>query len=172
MSDKTIKIRPLISVLIIALLVAIDQISKVIAYNTLAVNGNASTIKNAVFSFYYVENTGISFSMLNSKMTLIIIITTIILICLLYVLIKTPKTLYYMPFSITLSVIVAGAIGNLYDRIFRGYVIDFIMLEFINFPVFNFADICVCIGLLVLVILIFFRYKDKDFEFIFKFKGK
>ncbi len=172
MSDKTIKIRPLISALIIALLVVIDQISKVIAYNTLAVNGNASTIKNAVFSFYYVENTGISFSMLNSKMTLIIIITTIILICLLYVLVKTPKTLYYMPFSITLSVIVAGAIGNLYDRIFRGYVIDFIMLEFINFPVFNFADICVCIGLLVLVILIFFRYKDKDFEFIFKFKGK
>lgn len=172
MSDKTIKIRPLISALIIALLVVIDQISKVIAYNTLAVNGNASTIKNAVFSFYYVENTGISFSMLNSKMTLIIIITTIILICLLYVLIKTPKTLYYMPFSITLSVIVAGAIGNLYDRIFRGYVIDFIMLEFINFPVFNFADICVCVGLLVLVILIFFRYKDKDFEFIFKFKGK
>lgn len=172
MSDKTIKIRPLISALIIALLVVIDQISKVIAYNTLAVNGNASTIKNAVFSFYYVENTGISFSMLNSKMTLIIIITTIILICLLYVLIKTPKTLYYMPFSIALSVIVAGAIGNLYDRIFRGYVIDFIMLEFINFPVFNFADICVCVGLLVLVILIFFRYKDKDFEFIFKFKGK
>ena len=172
MSDKTIKIRPLISALIIALLVVIDQISKVIAYNTLAVNGNASTIKNAVFSFYYVENTGISFSMLNSKMTLIIIITTIILICLLYVLVKTPKTLYYMPFSVTLSVIVAGAIGNLYDRIFRGYVIDFIMLEFINFPVFNFADICVCIGLLVLVILIFFRYKDKDFEFIFKFKGK
>lgn len=172
MSDKTIKIRPLISALIIALLVVIDQISKVMAYNTLAVNGNASTIKNAVFSFYYVENTGISFSMLNSKMTLIIIITTIILICLLYVLIKTPKTLYYMPFSITLSVIVAGAIGNLYDRIFRGYVIDFIMLEFISFPVFNFADICVCVGLLVLVILIFFRYKDKDFEFIFKFKGK
>lgn len=172
MSDKTIKIRPLISALIIALLVVIDQISKVIAYNTLAVNGNASTIKNAVFSFYYVENTGISFSMLNSKMTLIIIITTIILICLLYVLIKTPKTLYYMPFSITLSVIVAGAIGNLYDRIFRGYVIDFIMLEFISFPVFNFADIFVCVGLLVLVILIFFRYKDKDFEFIFKFKGK
>ncbi len=172
MNDKTIKIRPLISALIIALLVVIDQISKVIAYNTLAVSGNASTIKNAVFSFYYVENTGISFSMLNSKMTLIIIITTIILICLLYVLIKTPKTLYYMPFSITLSVIVAGAIGNLYDRIFRGYVIDFIMLEFISFPVFNFADICVCVGLLVLVILIFFRYKDKDFEFIFKFKGK
>lgn len=172
MSDKTIKIRPLISALIIALLVVIDQISKVIAYNTLAVNGNASTIKNAVFSFYYVENTGISFSMLNSKMALIIVITTIILICLLYVLIKTPKTLYYMPFSITLSVIVAGAIGNLYDRIFRGYVIDFIMLEFINFPVFNFADICVCVGLVILVILIFFRYKDKDFEFIFKFKGK
>ncbi len=172
MSDKTIKIRPLISALIIALLVVIDQISKVIAYNTLAVNGNASTIKNAVFSFYYVENTGISFSMLNSKMALIIVITTIILICLLYVLIKTPKTLYYMPFSITLSVIVAGAIGNLYDRIFRGYVIDFIMLEFIDFPVFNFADICVCVGLVILVILIFFRYKDKDFEFIFRFKGK
>lgn len=172
MKEKTIKIRPLISIIIIAILVVIDQLSKVIAYNTLATNGNVSTIKNAVFSLYYVENTGISFSMLNSKMVLIIVITTIILACLLYVLIKTPKTMYYMPFSVVLSVIIAGAIGNLYDRIFRGYVIDFIMLEFINFPVFNFADIFVCVGLIILVILIFVRYKDKDFEFIFRIKGK
>ena len=172
MDEKKIKIRPLISVLIIGLLFAIDQVSKSFAYNHLYLNGEGSALKNAIFSLYYVENTGISFSMLNSKMALIIIITSIILAILVYVLLRTPKYKYYMPFSCVLSVIIAGAIGNLYDRIFRGYVIDFIMLEFIDFPVFNFADICVCVGLFVLVILIFFKYKDKDFDFIFKFKGK
>ena len=172
MDEKKIKIRPLISVLIIGLLFAIDQVSKSFAYNNLYLNGEESALKNAIFSLYYVENTGISFSMLNSKMALIIIITSIILAILVYVLLRTPKYKYYMPFSCELSVIIAGAIGNLYDRIFRGYVIDFIMLEFIDFPVFNFADICVCVGLFVLVILIFFKYKDKDFDFIFKFKGK
>lgn len=172
MNDKKIKIRPLISALIIIILFAIDQITKYIAYNSLNVNGTSKTIRNAVFSLYYVENTGISFSMLDSKMTLIIIITLIILIGIVYVLVRTPKTRYYMAFSVCMSVIIAGALGNLFDRIYRGYVIDFIMLEFIDFPVFNFADIFVCAGLVILIILIIFKYKDKDFEYIFSFKRK
>ena len=172
MNENTIKIRPLISVLIIVLFIALDQLSKIWAYNTLALTGNESTIKNIIFSLYYVENTGISFSLFNSKMPLIIIITSIILLILVFVLIRTPKTMYFMPFSVSLSVIIAGALGNLFDRIYRGYVIDFIMLEFIDFPVFNIADICVCVGLLILVILIIFKYKDKDFNYIFKRKDK
>ena len=77
-----------------------------------------------------------------------------------------------MPFSIVLSVIVGGAAGNMIDRIFRGFVIDFIMLDFINFPIFNVADIFVCVGLFILVILIIFKYKDKDFDFIIPKKGE
>lgn len=172
MKDKIIKARPLISILIILVCVGIDQLTKILAINNLRDLADEIPVINKVFGLYYVENKGISFSMLSSKMALIIIITSIIMLILIYVMIRTPKTKYFMPFSIVLSVIVGGAAGNMIDRIFRGYVIDFIMLDFINFPIFNVADIFVCVGLFILVILIIFKYKDKDFDFIIPKKGE
>ena len=172
MKDKIIKARPLISILIILVCVGIDQLTKLLAINNLRDLADEIPVINKVFGLYYVENKGISFSMLSSKMALIIIITSIIMLILIYVLIRTPKTKYFMPFSIVLSVIVGGAAGNMIDRIFRGFVIDFIMLDFINFPIFNVADIFVCVGLFILVILIIFKYKDKDFDFIIPKKGE
>lgn len=172
MKDKTIKARPLISIIIILVCVGIDQLTKLLAINNLRDLADEIPVINKVFGLYYVENKGISFSMLSSKMALIIIITSIIMLILIYVMIRTPKTKYFMPFSIVLSVIVGGAAGNMIDRIFRGFVIDFIMLDFINFPIFNVADIFVCVGLFILVILIIFKYKDKDFDFIIPKKGR
>ena len=172
MKDKIFKARPLISILIILVCVGIDQLTKLLAINNLRDLADEIPVINKVFGLYYVENKGISFSMLSSKMALIIIITSIIMLILIYVMIRTPKTKYFMPFSIVLSVIVGGAAGNMIDRIFRGFVIDFIMLDFINFPIFNVADIFVCVGLFILVILIIFKYKDKDFDFIIPKKGE
>ena len=172
MKDKVIKARPLISILIILVCVGIDQLTKLLAINNLRDLADEIPVINKVFGLYYVENKGISFSMLSSKMALIIIITSIIMLILIYVMIRTPKTKYFMPFSIVLSVIIGGAAGNMIDRIVRGFVIDFIMLDFINFPIFNVADIFVCVGLFILVILIIFKYKDKDFDFIIPKKGE
>ncbi len=172
MKDNVIKARPLISVLIILVCVGIDLLTKLLAINNLRDLADEIPVINKVFGLYYVENKGISFSMLSSKMALIIIITSIIMLILIYVMIRTPKTKYFMPFSIVLSVIVGGAAGNMIDRMFRGFVIDFIMLDFINFPIFNVADIFVCVGLFILVILIIFKYKDKDFDFIIPKKGE
>ena len=172
MNSNVIKARPLISILIIIVCVGIDQLTKLLAINNLRDLADEIPVINKVFGLYYVENKGISFSMLSSKMALIIIITSIIMLILIYIMIRTPKTKYFMPFSIVLSVIVGGAAGNMIDRIFRGFVIDFIMLDFINFPIFNVADIFVCVGLFILVILIIFKYKDKDFDFIIPKKGE
>lgn len=172
MNSNVIKARPLISIIIIFVCVGIDQLTKLFAINNLRDLADEIPVINKVFGLYYVENKGISFSMLSSKMALIIIITSIITLILIYVMIRTPKTKYFMPFSIVLSVIVGGAAGNMIDRIFRGFVIDFIMLDFINFPIFNVADIFVCVGLFILVILIIFKYKDKDFDFIIPKKGE
>ena len=172
MNSNVIKARPLISIIIIFVCVGMDQLTKLFAINNLRDLADEIPVINKVFGLYYVENKGISFSMLSSKMALIIIITSIIMLILIYVMIRTPKTKYFMPFSIVLSVIVGGAAGNMIDRIFRGFVIDFIMLDFINFPIFNVADIFVCVGLFILVILIIFKYKDKDFDFIIPKKGE
>ena len=172
MNSNVIKARPLISIIIIFVCVGMDQLTKLFAINNLRDLADEIPVINKVFGLYYVENKGISFSMLSSKMALIIIITSIIMLILIYIMIRTPKTKYFMPFSIVLSVIVGGAAGNMIDRIFRGFVIDFIMLDFINFPIFNVADIFVCVGLFILVILIIFKYKDKDFDFIIPKKGE
>lgn len=172
MNSNVIKARPLISIIIIFVCVGMDQLTKLFAINNLRDLADEIPVINKAFGLYYVENKGISFSMLSSKMALIIIITSIIMLILIYVMIRTPKTKYFMPFSIVLSVIVGGAAGNMIDRIFRGFVIDFIMLDFINFPIFNVADIFVCVGLFILVILIIFKYKDKDFDFIIPKKGE
>ena len=67
------------------------------------------------------------------------------------------------------SVLAAGAIGNLIDRIAYGYVVDFIYFKFIDFPVFNIADICVTLSAFVLVVFFIFFYKeDKNFHLFFK----
>ena len=58
----------------------------------------------------------------------------------------------------------AGAVGNLIDRIFRGYVIDFIYISLIHFPIFNVADICVSLSAGLLLILMLFVYRDDELE--------
>ena len=60
----------------------------------------------------------------------------------------------------------AGAVGNFIDRLFLGYVRDFIYFRLINFPVFNVADCYVTIGLALFIIMVLFIYKDEDFNFL------
>ena len=62
--------------------------------------------------------------------------------------------------------LISGAAGNLIDRAFSGYVTDFIYFSLIDFPVFNFADICVCCSMAGILYLVFFYYKDEDYEFL------
>lgn len=60
----------------------------------------------------------------------------------------------------------AGGLGNFIDRLFLGYVRDFLYFKLIDFPVFNVADSYVTIGLVILIILIMFVYNEKDFGFL------
>lgn len=67
-----------------------------------------------------------------------------------------------------LVILVAGAVGNMIDRIYNGYVVDFLYFELINFPVFNVADCYVVVGAILAVILIIFYYDDNDLNRILK----
>ncbi len=84
---------------------------------------------------------------------------------------KMPDEKKYRLLHVLLSLIAAGAIGNMIDRIRLDYVVDFIYFVLINFPIFNVADIYVSVSTVALVILLLFVYKENDLNFI-SFKQK
>ena len=88
-----------------------------------------------------------------------------------YVLYKMPEEKKYRILHVLLSLIAAGAIGNMIDRIRLDYVVDFIYFVLINFPIFNVADIYVSLSTVALVFLLLFYYKENDLSFI-SFKQK
>ena len=122
------------------IIVILDQLSKI-----LIINKNI-TIIHSLLSFTYTKNYGGAFSIGNLP---IIIILSIILIIgiLVFLLIKNNEIKNYTPYILILS----GSIGNLIDRLSRGYVIDFININLFNFPSFNIADMCIVFGTFSLI---------------------
>lgn len=141
-----------IIILIISLII-FDQISKVLITNYFEVGDSLSIINN-FFKFFYIKNTGAAFGIfMNSKVTLIII--TLMLIV--YLIIELKKNINNKVISISLSLIISGALGNLIDRIFRGYVVDFISFTIFDkeMAIFNVADTFITFGVVLLLIYLF-----------------
>lgn len=140
-------------VLGLAVLVAvIDQVLKYLVVNFLDKTNPTEIIPN-LFSLTYVENKGAAFGMLADARWIFITFTIIITAFLIYILFK--KRINNKLFLISVVLIIGGGIGNLIDRIFLGYVVDFLSISFFP-PVCNFADYCITIGAVLLVIYILF----------------
>ena len=134
------------------IIILLDQIVKVIL-----IDKNIILIPS-VLSFTYTQNTGTAFGIGNNN-TMLIIILNIIILGIIIKLLKERKDGIELNTLLSLILILAGGISNLIDRIFRGFVIDFIDVNFLNFPNFNLADISIVIGVFLLVIIIFKNYK-------------
>ena len=147
------------------ILVAIDQVSKYWVRTYLSVHGPINIIPT-VLSLEYHTNNGAVWGTFSGKVAALRILTVIIFLLILFLYFKIPKDKKYTPLKILAVFIMAGAIGNLIDRIYLGYVVDFIYFEVINFPLFNFADSCLTVSCILLLILALFYYKDQDFDFI------
>ncbi len=146
----------IIAVIIIAILVLIDQLTKLYAINVIKPQRFVSVIDNFYY-FTYVENRGAAFGMMQNKQLFFIIITVVIFAVLGYVLVKykIEGKLFY-----TATVLIfAGGIGNLIDRIFRGYVVDFLQFSFFP-PVCNLADYYITVGAVMLIISVAFCKKN------------
>lgn len=154
------------STLTIALLIAIDQISKYLVVQHLKPI-RYYELCTGILRLTYLENRGAFFGMLQGARWFFIILTMICLLVCGYLFIKMPIKSRYLPLRSTLIIFTAGAIGNFIDRFINGYVVDFFEFRFINFAVFNVADIYVTISFVLIILLILFKYKDKDFE-VFK----
>ena len=136
------KKRFLINVIIIIILVLIDQLTK-----QMLINKNICIIPN-VLDLTYIQNSGAAFG-IGSNFFVMCSSIIIILLFMAYLYVDREKINNFFPYTLVIS----GAVGNLIDRIIRGYVIDFIDISFLNFPCFNIADICVVVGIVVLIIL-------------------
>ena len=111
--------------IIIVLGFILDRASKVMAFNVLG-GGYEKQIIKGIFSLEYYENTGAAFSMLSSKTMLLAFVSLIAVIVMTVALLKYRKK--NKIFDLSLSFLIAGALGNMYDRFFQGYVIDFFKL--------------------------------------------
>lgn len=164
------KIILLLDLVSIIILILIDQYTKYLAVIRLK-DKAAFNIINGVLELNYLENKGAAFGMLQNQKVFFIFVAIVILSVIAYVLFKTPDKRKYTVLHVLLSLIAAGAIGNMIDRIRYDYVVDFIYFVLINFPIFNVADIYVSVSTVVLVILLLFYYKEDDLNFI-SFKQK
>ena len=160
----------LLDIVGICALVALDQYTKYLAVIHLK-DKPAFIIINGVLELNYLENKGAAFGMLQNQKAFFIFVAVVILGVIGYVLLKTPDQKKYRILHVLLSLIAAGAIGNMIDRIRLNYVVDFIYFVLINFPIFNVADIYVTVSTAALVILLLFVYKENDLSFI-SFKQK
>lgn len=152
--------------LLILFLVLLDQLTKILAIRYLKGNSGVTLIHN-VLVFRYLENRGMAFGLLQGRLLFLVLICLVFFAAIIYLFIKAPATAYYRPLLFTAAVVFSGAMGNFIDRVFRGFVVDFIYFSLIDFPTFNVADIYVTCGIVVLVFLIFFRYKEEeDFDFL------
>lgn len=143
------------TIIIISFLIAIDQITKYLAYTLLMPIGQVHIIEG-LFSLTYVENRGAAFGILQGARWFFIVSTMTILIGIFLYCRNLPKGKPFNYIRISMLFITAGAIGNLIDRVLLGYVIDFLHITFINFPVFNIADIYVVMGTISYSILLIF----------------
>lgn len=154
----------------IIVLILLDQYTKHLAVIYLK-DKPAFNIINGILELNYLENKGAAFGMLQNQKPFFIFVAFVILGAIGYVLYKMPDDKKYGILHVLLSLIAAGAIGNMIDRIRLDYVVDFIYFVLINFPIFNVADIYVSLSTVALVILLLFYYKENDLSFI-SFKQK
>ena len=143
-------------ILLIFVLCLFDQISKLLVIRYLG-NNDSFIIINNFLKFLYIKNTGISFGILSGKVYLIICLSVLIIGYMIYEFIKSKNRLHL----ISTVLIISGAFGNLIDRVFRGYVVDFISFSFFGYEasIFNVADSFITIGVILYIINILMEGK-------------
>lgn len=135
--------------LISALLVGLDQWSKYLTVKNISL-GETKEFIPGFLSLTHLRNTGAAWSLLEGKMIFFYVITVIVSVVIIYLLIKNyKKSIWY---SVGLSFVLAGAIGNFIDRVRLGYVVDMLQTDFMNFPIFNVADSTLVVGVICIFI--------------------
>ena len=146
----------------------LDRISKIIMVNNVfkieSLNVDSHTLPvvviDKILNFDYVGNEGVAFGMFAHSRWLLVLLCVVILSVIGYIIYKTkPQSMLE---KVSYGMIIGGALGNVYDRIAHGFVIDFIDVQFMEYPTFNVADCFVVVGAILLCICVLFFDKKED----------
>ncbi len=138
--------------LISILTLFLDQLSKVLVSIFFNIDEKIEVIKN-FFAIHFVKNYGAAWSLFSNHGTILILISIIALIIIIYYMYNFKKNKRNI---LAFGLLIGGIIGNLIDRIFLGYVRDFLSFQIINYsyPIFNLADVFIVVGIFLLIIAI------------------
>lgn len=138
-----------------AVLILIDQLTKLLVRTHIGLHDHVAVLPG-IFDFTYVQNTGAAFSSFSSSTVLLALLSLVMSVLMAVAIIR--NWLRHPAGQWILGIIMAGALGNFIDRAFMGFVTDMIELLFMDFAVFNFADICVVLGSIAMGVYIIFFY--------------
>lgn len=153
----------LCAVIALILLIALDQLTKQLAVQYLY-QKNPIVIIPGVFELNFLMNRGAAFGIMQNQQYFFAVVTCIVLVVLVYIFTRIPSVRRFLPLHMLLVLLMAGAVGNLLDRVRQGYVIDFFYFRLIDFPIFNVADCYVVISVFLLAVLVLFIYKEEELD--------
>ena len=134
---------------ILVLVAAADQLIKYAVLHSTLAAGESVTLIPRVLQLRYVENTGAAFSILSDHTVLLSVVTAaVILVGVVLIMTGRIRSRFL---NVVVACVLAGGLGNLIDRVLRGFVVDYIEVLFVDFAVFNFADCFVTVGEFLLV---------------------
>ncbi len=153
--------RPWVITLMTLLLIFFDQATKGLAVRFLK-GQEPFVIWDGVFELRYLENRGAAFGMLQGHQAFFLLTGLLVFAAALYFFRHVSADRKFFPIRMIAVFILAGALGNMADRLRLSYVVDFFYFRLIDFPILNVADIYVSVGTAVLAVLILFYYKEEE----------
>ena len=141
----------LLGVLLCGGLIAADLLTKLAASK---LGSREVVLIPGVLSLSYIENRGAAFGIMQGRQWLLIVISAVMIAAAVVFYIRRIRDIQYRYLRVLIVFLVAGALGNMIDRIMLGYVRDFIYFKLIDFPVFNVADIYVTVSAVLILIWI------------------
>ncbi|MBP3432062.1 MAG: signal peptidase II [Clostridia bacterium] len=148
---------------IIVAVVVLDLVTKYVFDAQLA-GGETISVIPYLFNFKLVHNMGAAWGLMAGKQVFLVVLSIVFLAIFIFYYIKEKNKSWLL--TIAYGFLIAGCLGNMFDRIAFGYVRDFIQFAFWpNFPIFNFADVFLCVGVLlffIYLIIYFVRMYKKD----------
>ena len=145
--------------IVILILTIIDQIIKYLVVSNISIGSEKIIIDNFL-KFIYIRNTGAAFGILSGNIIFLIFITVLLIF---YIVNEMKKNINNNLSLLSFSLILSGALGNLIDRVVRGYVVDYISFTLFNreMSVFNLADTYITIGVILLIYIVIKEGKNE-----------